>query len=37
MCRFDLDRNVDKDNYFLVEGNIIDLCDIRPGESGSSP
>ena len=34
MCRFDPSEKTDKNNYFLVEGNIAELCDQYPGEPG---
>jgi len=27
MCRFDLSNEKDKNNYFLVEGNLGDMCE----------
>jgi hypothetical protein len=32
MCRFNPSVERDKDNYFLVEGNIADLCSKYPSE-----
>jgi hypothetical protein len=32
MCRFNPSMKKDTDNYFLVEGNIADLCSKYPGE-----
>ena len=32
MCRFDPASKEDQDNYFIVKGNIEDLCDQYPGE-----
>ena len=32
MCRFNPSVEKDKDNYFLVEGNIADLCSKYPSE-----
>jgi hypothetical protein len=37
MCRFNPSVKADKENYFLVEGNITDLCTLSLGElRGSS-
>lgn len=36
ICRFNPSVKVDKDNYFYVEGNIADLCNLCPGKLGSS-
>jgi hypothetical protein len=32
MCRFNPSVEKDKDNYFLVEGNMADLCSKYPSE-----
>ena len=37
MCRFDPDGKIDKINYFLVSGNIADLCDHYPGGPRQPP